>query len=296
MNLWFLPSSSYYHKDFALKQPFSRAERDRYVSEFISIRKVIDYFNQTHAKLPVLLTHEAANAGLDGIVYENHWHQPTTFLKLREATDLPSMVSVMQGWNLRYFIGRKPMPDGLAEPPVLAEFLAKCALPEFEVGDYYLSRIEPGCGAKRITEPAIVVRPGYYGDDDPAIVYLGEWKQDPPGNGPDRQTRTRAEAPGAQVSFAFDGKALYYVYTRGPEPRDRERDHRRRAARRDRHVLSGDRLAAQDRLLLFRAGTPRDRGAVDGREESGVEGARHRRRFVFGGAVGVRRRLASRRR
>jgi len=55
-----------------------------------------------------------------------------------------------------------------------------------------------------------------YGDDDPAIVYQGEWKQDPPANGPDRLTRTRAEAPGAQVSFAFDGKALYYVYTRGP--------------------------------------------------------------------------------
>ena len=63
MNLWFLPSSSYYHKDFALKQPFSRAERDRYVSEFVSIRKVIEYFNQTHPKAPVLLTHEGRQRG-----------------------------------------------------------------------------------------------------------------------------------------------------------------------------------------------------------------------------------------
>jgi hypothetical protein len=216
LNAWFLPSGSYYHKDFALKQPFSRAERDRYLSEVVSIRKVVEYFNQTHAKSKVMFTHEGANAGTNGDVYENHWHQPSTYLKIREVEDVPSLLAAVQGWDVRLFIGRKPIGGDRADPPVLAEFLAQCTLPEYEVGDYYLSRLEPGCGAKRITEPAIVVKPGYYGDDDPALVYQGDWKQELPPSGPDRNTRTRAETPGAQVSLAFEGKSLYYVFTRGP--------------------------------------------------------------------------------
>jgi hypothetical protein len=216
LNAWFLPSGSYYHKDFSLKQPFSRAERDRYLSAVVSPLKVVEYFNQTHAKSKVMFTHEGANAGTNGDVYENHWHQPSTYLKIREVEDVPSMLAAVQGWDVRLFIGRKPIGGDRADPPVLAEFLAHCTLPEFEVGDYYLARLEPECGAKRRTEPAIVVKPGYYGDDDPALVYQGEWKQDLPPSGPDRNTRTRAEAPGAQVSLAFEGKSLYYVFTRGP--------------------------------------------------------------------------------
>ena len=60
LNLYFLPSASYYHKDFALRQPFSRAERDRYMTESAPIRKVVAYFNQAHPKEGVLLTHEGA--------------------------------------------------------------------------------------------------------------------------------------------------------------------------------------------------------------------------------------------
>jgi hypothetical protein len=216
MNVWFLPSSSYYHKDFAMKQPFARAEHDRYMAENVSIRKVVEYFNRAHAKSPVLFTHEAANAGTDGVVHQNHWHDATTYVKIREAADVPAMLAALQGWNIRHFIGRKPFPGELAEPEVFAAFLAQCTLPEYEVGDYYLARLEPGCGAKRITEPAIVVTPGYYGDGDPAIVYVDEWKQESIPSGPDRWTRTLAEAAGARASLAFTGKALYYVFTAGP--------------------------------------------------------------------------------
>jgi hypothetical protein len=117
---------------------------------------------------------------------------------------------------MRYFITRKPAPGDAADPPVLAEFLANCTLPEFEVGDYYLARLEPGCNARRITEPAYVARPGYYGDDDPALVYIGQWKQDANVEGPDRRTQTRSESSDAEVKLAFDGPSVYFVYTRGP--------------------------------------------------------------------------------
>jgi hypothetical protein len=216
LNLYFFPSPSYYHKDFSLNQPFSRAARDRFLGDAVPVRKVIEYFNRTHPGDPVLLTHEPANAGANAVVYENHWHQPTTFLAIREAATVPAVLATVQRWNMRYFITRKPAPGDAADPPVLAEFLANCTLPEFEVGDYYLARLEPGCNARRITEPAYVARPGYYGDDDPALVYIGQWKQDANVEGPDRRTQTRSESSDAEVKLAFDGPSVYFVYTRGP--------------------------------------------------------------------------------
>ena len=60
------------------------------------------------------------------------------------------------------------------------------------------------------------MRPGFYDDWDPAIVFQGRWTKESGADGPDRQTRTRAETPGAQMSLAFAGKALYYVFARMP--------------------------------------------------------------------------------
>ena len=97
------------------------------------------------------------------------------------------MLNLMNGWNIRYFIAQKPSPSEMADPPALAEFLSACTLPEFEIGNDYLARLDPGCGAKNITEPAIVVRPGYYDDCDPAIVYQGAWTKES-AHGPDRDT------------------------------------------------------------------------------------------------------------
>jgi glycosyltransferase involved in cell wall biosynthesis len=216
LNAYFLPSSSYYHKDFSLKQPFSRAEHDRYVLEAAPVRKVIEYFNRAHPGQTVLFTHEGSNAGTNGVIYENHWHQIATLLKIREAAGVPAMLGLMKDWKIEYFIGRKPIAGDVAQPPALAEFLANCTLPEFEAADYYLARLEPGCRARSLTEPAIVVPPGYYGDDDPALVYQGEWKQEANRIGPDRMSHTSVETTGAQVSLAFDGKALYYIFSRGP--------------------------------------------------------------------------------
>lgn len=216
LNAAFLPSASFYHKDFALQQPFSRAARDRYLSENAPVRKIADYFNQAHRGAGVLLTHEASNAGIDGDVYENHWHQISRLLAIRSAADVPSMVRLMESWQVRYFIGPKPMPGQFADPPQLAAMLAECSAPEFEVGDYYLARLDPACNAQKITEPVYVARPGFYDAYDPAIVYRGGWTKSP-AKGADRDTEARASNAGDSVSLAFEGRALYYIYARRPD-------------------------------------------------------------------------------
>jgi glycosyltransferase involved in cell wall biosynthesis len=217
LNCYFLPSSSYYHKDFTLRQPFSRAARERYLGDAAPIRVVIQYFNQTHPKEAVLFTHDGASATTDGDVYENHWHQIGNFQRIHEAPDVPAMLALMNRWKVRYFIARKPEPGDKPDPPQLTAFLTACTLPEFEAGNFYLARIEPGCNAGAIAAPAIVVRPGYYDAYDPALLYRGEWKKTAGETGPDRQSRAVSNAPGAEVSMAFDGKSLLFVYAKGPD-------------------------------------------------------------------------------
>ena len=85
LNAYFLPSASYYHKDFCLRLPFSRAERERFLADGAPVRKLVDYFNGHHAGSAVLFTSDNEFAGIRGTVYENHWHQYPTVAALREA-------------------------------------------------------------------------------------------------------------------------------------------------------------------------------------------------------------------
>lgn len=217
LDAYFLPSSSYYHKDFCLRAPFSRAERDRYLNEGAPVRKVIAWYNHEHPNSAVLFTHEAAIAGASGDVYENHWHQINTWARIREAATVPAMLNVMNGWNVRYIITHKPAPGDKADPPSLAQMIADCTQPEYEAGDMYLARLDPACRSVVLREPPVVVGPGFYDDYDPGILFHGDWREEAGLHGPDRDTATRAETPGAEISIAFDGRELHYIHAMGPD-------------------------------------------------------------------------------
>ena len=216
LDAYFLPSSSYYHKDFCLRLPFSRAERDRYLGEAAPVRNVIAWYNRHHPGTAVLFTHEADIAGTEGDVYENHWHQIHTLLGIREAATLPAMLQLMNGWNIRYFITHKPAPGDAAQPPALAELLAACTLPEYESGEMYLARLDPACRPQALIDPPVVVSAGGYDDYDPAILFRGDWVKEAGVKGPIRGTTTHADDPGSKISVAFDGTALNWLHAMGP--------------------------------------------------------------------------------
>ena len=145
LNAYFLPSSSYYHKDFSMRSPLSRAGRERYMAYTAPVRLVIAYFNRAHPRAAVLLTSGSDIAGLTGEVYENHWHQFTTLDRIRKTLDMDSMLKLMDGWGVRYFIARKPTAGDYTRPTALRELLETCTTPEYEAGDFYLARLEPNC-------------------------------------------------------------------------------------------------------------------------------------------------------
>jgi hypothetical protein len=213
MNVRFMPSASYYHRDFALRLPFSRAERDRYRAAAAPIREVIDYFNRKHSNSAVMLTNDSANAGLNGDVYENHWHQINNLLRIRDMKTVPEMVGLMRSWNVEYFISPKPGTGDEINPAILQEMLERCTAAEYEHGDEYLARLEPTCRPP-VERTAVVVSAGFYDDFDPALLYRGDWTKDRGFDQPDRHTITYTNVPGSEVEIAFEGKALTYVYTK----------------------------------------------------------------------------------
>jgi glycosyltransferase involved in cell wall biosynthesis len=217
LNAYFLPSSSYYHKDFSLRVPFSRVEHEKYLNEGAPVRNVVSYQGRVHPESAVLFTHEAAIAGASGDVYENHWHQIGTWARIREAASVPAMLAVMNDLRIRYFITHKPAPGEQADPPALAQLIAACTQPEFEAGEFYLARLDPACRQVILTEPPLAVGPGFYDDYDPAILFRGDWQKVSKLHGPDRDTNTHAETPGAEIAFAFEGRELNYIHGMGPD-------------------------------------------------------------------------------
>lgn len=214
MNMRFMPSASYYHRDFCLRLPFSRAERDRYRAGAAPVRGVIDYYNREYPHSVAMMTAESAIAGLQGEFYENHWHQIRTLLRLREVKTAADMVQLMQNWKVQYFISPKPEFADRVRPVVLEEMLERCTQAVYEQGDEYLARLQPDCRlAKERT--AVLVHPGFYDDFDPALVYRGDWTHDNHTFGEaDRRTVSFTDVPDAAVEIDFEGRALTYVYTK----------------------------------------------------------------------------------
>jgi hypothetical protein len=209
INLYFLPSASDYHKDFYLRRPFSRTERERAVGPAAPIRDVIAYYNRIHPHSTVLLASGPEIAGLEGDIYENHWHQFGTLEQLRNALTVPDMVRLMQHWKIQYFIANKPVASEPLQPAALRGLLENCTSAEYEFGNVFLAHWRPGCEQQNDSTP-----PGFHDDFDPSITFRGDWEKSAQFDGPDRHTISYTDIPGAEVSFAFEGTALTYVFTK----------------------------------------------------------------------------------
>jgi hypothetical protein len=213
MNTYFLPSSSYYHRDFCLRLPFSRAERDRFRAETVPVREVIAYYNRAHPNSTVLMASESSIAGLNGTIYENHWQQYDTLMSIRHTLNVTDMVRLMQSWGVRYFIAPKPAVDDDVKPPALREMLERCTEVEYELGNQYLAHLQPTCRPQQ-ERATVVVPAGFYDDFDPAVLFRGDWTKDSKFDGPDRHTISYSDISGSEAQIVFEGKALTYEYTK----------------------------------------------------------------------------------
>ncbi len=221
LNAWFLPASSYYHKDFSLRLPFSRAERERYLEQAAPIRKLIGYLNSRHPQSTVLLASTDDNAGLTRTFYANHWHQYSTLDRISRARGAVELFRLLNSWKIDYVIAPKPDPREPLEPASLKRMMELCTIPESQAGDVYLAHLEPDC-EQRIAnyhppdKPTITVPPGFWDDFDPAILFRGEWEHSVQFAEPERGSVSYTNVPGSDIMIAFEGTSLRYMYAKAP--------------------------------------------------------------------------------
>jgi len=224
LNAYFLPSSSYYHKDFCLRLPFSRAERQRYYQTAAPVRVVIDHFEHEHPGAPVLMTSSTSIAGLTGDVYVNNWHQITIADQIKAAPEPLDVMRLVQRWKIEYFIVERLPEDDETVPPQLKALIKACTKPEFEDRDYSLVHLESRCHFPGFAGPPkevkaedqIAVPTGTYDDYDPAISFHRVWSHDRNFAEPYGHTVSYTDTLGASVSIAFEGQSLTYVFTKAP--------------------------------------------------------------------------------
>jgi 4-amino-4-deoxy-L-arabinose transferase-like glycosyltransferase/glycosyltransferase involved in cell wall biosynthesis len=214
INAYFLPASSYYHKD--LYGPFTPAQREVYTGRTAPIRNVIAWFNRAHPQAAVLLTEGSDIAGLTGEVYENHWHQYNTLDQIRHAQGVAGIRALLDRWKVRYLIARKPTVTRYTRPLALRQLLDQCTFAEYTFDDFFVARLEPVCrGAATLSlDPAVTAKPGVYDDLDPAILLRGDWERSDGFEQTFGHTVTFTDIPGAEIRFAFEGRELTYVFTR----------------------------------------------------------------------------------
>jgi hypothetical protein len=224
LNLYFLPASGWYQKDFYMRASFSRGARDRYIRESIPVRKVLTDFYATHPAVPIFLAAEDDLADATGPVYLTSWHQFPIQDQLRHATGMQQTLQLLRHWGVQYFVSRKATANDLLEPEALRQVQETCTAVESEFSDFYVSQLDPACdnlddaalAARQPTQPRVTLPAGNYDDYDPAMWRLGTWNRRSV-DGTWGHSLTESAAAGARISFAFEGRALTYMHSKGPD-------------------------------------------------------------------------------
>lgn len=211
LDIYFLPSSGWYHKDFVVNPASSRARADR-ITAGAPVRNLVAYLNRAHPGAPVAFFETTAIAGLRGPAFTNSWHTPEFNRRMTAAQSPPECVRLMREFGANFAVA-PTAETGISMTTTPAEsFLRNCTEPEYRSGTFYVARVreDGSCREDQLGPPA---SPGKYDDVNPRIVYNGAWTH---GRFPEASngTVTYTGIPGANFRFPFTGTEMTYVYTK----------------------------------------------------------------------------------
>ena len=203
LNVWFLPSSGWYHNDFAL---FRHAEIQPYLERMAPVRLLIDDLNHRAPGEPVAFFSIEETGGLNGPAYTDTWHSERYWNRVRHARNARDVAVIFNELGIHYVIAPA---SGKVNSPTVERFLRR-----------QLEPIRPPLGSLglfRITEvlpqDMSPLAPGRYDDLEERVSFSGSWQPDfqfPETSG---QSLTYSDAPGESFRITFTGSALTYVYT-----------------------------------------------------------------------------------
>ncbi len=145
VNIYFLPASNYYHRDFYSAPLFKASGRQEYLGKAAPVREVIAYLNQGFPTEPVFYTDSSLIAGLLAPAYRNSWHD-YAFMKQVEACSTPQALHVLLAkLGVRHMIVDSQVSD--RTPPV-EEVIKTCGLLEYESGNFSAMQLVPDCASR----------------------------------------------------------------------------------------------------------------------------------------------------
>ena len=212
LDLYFLPTSGWMHKDFVSNPASSRA-RAEYVTQHAPERNLVAYLNQAHAGEPVAFFETNAIAGLRGAALTTSWHNVEFYKRILKAQSASACFRILHEYGINLVVA--PLPDsGIAIATTPAEtFLKECTVPESTSGKFYAGRLKDACSIG--LDAGSPVPAGEYDDFHTAIRYAGLWTHGRFVNA-SHGTVTYSNAPGAEVIFPFTGTDIVYIYTKAP--------------------------------------------------------------------------------
>lgn len=210
LDVYFLPSSGWYHKDFELNAISSRARAER-ITRNAPVRDLVEYLNQAHRGASAAFFETNAIARLRGRALTDTWHTRAFSQRLAAAQTEQECLRLMREHRTNFVVA--PAPDsGVPIKTIAVEvFLRNCTEPERRAGNFFAGRLRgDGCHDDQPRPPASA---GTYDDIDRGVVYSGGWTR---GRFPKaaRGTVTFTNAAGASFRFTFSGTEVTYIYSR----------------------------------------------------------------------------------
>ena len=219
LNVYFLPASGWYHKDFFIS-PVSVDSRRDYLARTAPVRLLVDYINLNHPGAPVMLIESSDIAGVRGPVYSNRWHTHTFRRELLKAQDAGDVLRLVNRHEIRYFIAPAEASGIVVAEPVLQSFLTEFTAPEHTAASYYVAKLGSkytgAAAAARIVQGLMPVPPGRYDDSGARVSFSGRWYRDPQFARAANRTLTYSDTPGDSFRLTFTGARITYFYTRAP--------------------------------------------------------------------------------
>ena len=218
LNVYFVSSSSWYHKDFLLN-PFNSAERTAYLAEGAPARALVERINRSGEGEPrVAFLEDNAIGELRGIPYTNTWHSNVFVWEMRRPTSPMEALELFNRKGITWFIA----PEDPARTFLVyaSRFLDTFAEKVAESGAVCLWRLRNEYRNVTRQEAYRIYRehlpaagPGAYDDSSEQIAFSGPWIRDHQFPEALQRTVTYCEKKDCALEFRLHGRELTWIYT-----------------------------------------------------------------------------------
>lgn len=223
INLYFLPASGWYHRDFFLNSLFHSSTRERYLNEAASQRILVDELNVIAPGEAVLFLENNGYAGLRGTAYTNTWHHAAFTDRLDKETSAVGCLRLLDSYGIRWIVAPHPTEKTRIREESVRWFLDDYTERVKSTDGFYLARVRPEYqGSKNVaraeSEAAQLrpVGPGSYDDFSRSIRLMGDWTRDRQFTKARNGTLSYTSAEGASFRFKFSGRSIEWIHTAAP--------------------------------------------------------------------------------